>query len=165
MAIAVRLEDIVNAMEIPDHWQAYLDPETGEVVTVTDEDEMLLEKEDLGTDDLPEWQRESLESIRAILDSGRALALPDAFDIHEWDLMRRFAYLVEDPDQSAELLNAIHGRGAFRLFKMTTDRMGLREEWYRFRDEAVRQIARDWLMAHDIPFEEGKSREPGPRAP
>jgi hypothetical protein len=61
--------------------------ETGEIVTVTDEDRHLVEDGDLDEDDLPEWQRESLPKVREALESGDFLALPDQFGIHEWAIM------------------------------------------------------------------------------
>ncbi|MGD0266664.1 MAG: hypothetical protein ABSD47_17170 [Candidatus Methylomirabilota bacterium] len=46
MTAEVSLRDIVAAMDPPNaEWASYLDPETGEIVTVTDEDRRLLEEE------------------------------------------------------------------------------------------------------------------------
>jgi hypothetical protein len=42
-----------------------------------------------------------------------------------------------------ELLEAIRGRGAFRLFKVTLRRMGAEADWYAFRDNALKEIARE----------------------
>lgn len=154
MAAVVKLEAVLEAMDLPQEWEAFLDPETGEIVSINEDDQIVLDQDEDEWDDLPEWQRESVATIRRVLESGRALALPDSFDIHEWDLMRRFAASLEDPDESAELLNAIHGRGAFRLFKITIARLGLREPWFQYRDQAIRRIARDWLEAHGVPYVE-----------
>ena len=127
MGVAVKLDAIIDAMDLPEEWESLIDPETGEIVTISEDDRFILDQEGDDEDlDTPEWERESIERIRKVLDSGRAIALPGKFEIHEWDLMRRFSLWVEDPDESAELLKAIHGTGAFRLFKMTTDRLGLR---------------------------------------
>jgi hypothetical protein len=53
MAARVKLRDVVEALDLPNQdWQSYLNPDTGEIVTVTDEDRDLVEDgEDL--DDLP----------------------------------------------------------------------------------------------------------------
>jgi hypothetical protein len=72
--------------------------------------------------------------------------------------MRRFSDSVEDSDARAELLDAIHGKGAFRLFKLTTARIGLREQWLAYRAEAIRRIARDWLAFNGIPYAEESAR-------
>jgi hypothetical protein len=157
MGTAVKLEAVIDAMDLPEEWESLIDPETGQIVTISEDDRFVLDQEDEGEDvDTCEWQRESIAEIRKVLDSGRAIALPGKFDIHEWDLMRRFALSVEDPDASAELFNAIHGTGAFRLFRMTSDRLGMRDRWFEYRAEALREIAREWLEAHGIEYvEEG----------
>ena len=157
MSVVVKLEAVLEAMDLPQEWESFLDPETGEIVTISEDDRFALDGEDLTG--LPEWQRESVIRIRRVLDSGRGLRLPDSYDIHEWDLMRRFSTSVEDPDDRGELLEAIHGKGAFRLFKVTIARLDLREEWFRYRDEALRRIAKDWLERHEVPFvEQGWNR-------
>jgi hypothetical protein len=51
------------------------------------------------------------------------------------------------------LYEAIHGKGAFRWFRHSLDRFGLREQWYSFRHSALEEIAREWLETNDIPFE------------
>ena len=79
MGVVVSLKDVVDAMDVPnDDWTSYVNPKTGEIVTVTDEDRQLVEDEDLDEATLPEWRRESLPSVRAALESDDFLALPDA---------------------------------------------------------------------------------------
>ena len=158
MRAVVKLEAVIEAMDLPVEWESFLDPETGEIVTMTDEDRSILDEDEEDEDlEMPAWQRESIEKLRSVLDSGRALALPGKFEINEWNLMRRFAVSIEDLDESTELLRAIHGTGAFRLFKMTIARLGHREIWFEYRDEALREMAREWLEANGIEYvEEGE---------
>jgi hypothetical protein len=73
--------------------------------------------------------------------------------VHEWDIMREFSTLQDDVVR-AELLDAIHGSGAFRLFQFMIARFHLKDAWYAYRSEALKEIARDWLMANDVPFVE-----------
>lgn len=58
--------------------------------------------------------------------------------------MRDFAVKRKNRDQSEKLLDAIHGRGAFRYFKDLIQEMGLADQWYSFRDDRYREIAMDW---------------------
>ena len=45
MGVIVSLKEIVDAMDLPnEEWVSYLNPTTGEIVTVTDEDRRLAEK-------------------------------------------------------------------------------------------------------------------------
>jgi hypothetical protein len=159
LAKPVKLKDIVEAFEYPETWQVYLNKKTGEIFYITEDDESLLdslEEEEEDVDDLPEWQRKTLPDLqknREALEAGDCIALPSQFDIHEWDIMKRFALSIEDDRQSEPLLNALHGKGAFRYFKDTVHRLGIAEKWYRFRDRALEEIAIEWLEAEEIPYE------------
>jgi hypothetical protein len=153
MAVVVSLQDVVEAMDLPnDAWTSYLNPKTGEIVTVTEEDRRLVEDEDLDEQDLPDWQRERVIQARAALGSGGFLALPNKFAIHEWAVMERFSRGQPNVARREELLDAIHGRGAFRGFRSAIRRRDLEDEWFRFRQLAFAEIAKEWLQAHGVLF-------------
>ena len=153
MALPVSLRDVVEAMDLPNNeWHAYLNPETGEIVTVTDEDRQLVENSD-DHDHLPDWQREALPKIREALESDCFLALPDSFEIHEWSIMERFAQEWPNNRQRDEMVDSLHGRGAFRMFRSAIRRLGVENDWHRFRESALEQIAKDWLDDHGVPYE------------
>lgn len=152
MAVVISLRQVVDAIDLPgDDWVSCLDPDTGEIVTVTDEDRHLLERGCL--DEVPEWQRDILSKVRAALEFDRYLRLPGRFEIHEWAIMERFSRAQEAESIREELLGAIHGSGAFRHFRRAIRRFGLEEAWSRFRDGAFEQLAREWLEAHNLPYE------------
>jgi len=154
MAITVPLRDIIEAMELPnEEWASYLDPDTGEIVTVTDEDRRLLEKA-VNVEELPDWQQESVTKAHEVLESERFLLLPDRFEIHEWAIMERFARSRDNAQERERLLSAIHGSGAFRKFRHAIRQLGIEEDWYAFRQAALEEIARAWLEAHNIPYKE-----------
>jgi hypothetical protein len=73
-------------------------------------------------------------------------------DIHEWEIMRRFAEDAGSEDLSARLLRAIHGKGAFRMFRATIEDADLIEEWYQFKHEALKTIAREALEELGVPY-------------
>jgi hypothetical protein len=59
MAVRIKLRDVIDAMDLPNQdWESYLNRDTGEIVTVTDEDRALVE-DDADLNDLPDWQREA----------------------------------------------------------------------------------------------------------
>ena len=152
MTVIVSLREIVEAMELPsEEWASYLDPDTGEIVTVTDEDRRLLE-EAASVEELPDWQQESVAKAREVLESERFLPLPDQFEIHEWAIMERFARSRDNAQERERLLSAIHGSGAFRKFRNSIRQLEIEEDWYAFRQAALEEIARTWLEAHDIPY-------------
>lgn len=153
----VRLMAVMDAIDLPEEWEAFLDPDTGEILVLTDEERSMLGEDELDDDtlvDLPDWEQEAVAKLRALLDSGRALRLPDKFDFHEWEVMRRFATSVEDLEASSELINSIHGTGAFRMFKEATTRLGVRDAWFAYRDQALRELAKEWLKENGIPYTE-----------
>jgi uncharacterized protein UPF0158 len=153
MAARVKLRDVIDAMDLPNQdWQSYLNRDTGEIVTVTDEDRSLVE-DDTDLDDLPDWQREALPKIREALESNRFLLLPGSFELHEWSIMERFGQGRGSARQRDELLDSLHGRGAFRMFKAAIRRLRIEEEWYRFRDAAFEEIAKDWLESNGLEYE------------
>jgi hypothetical protein len=69
----------------------FLPPDTGEIVTATEEVRPLAEEQEESQDNLPAWQREMVREVRAMLASSRCLQLPDRFRIHEWSIMNEFA--------------------------------------------------------------------------
>lgn len=151
-AVTVSVRDVVNEMNLPnEEWAVYLNRRTGEFVLVTDEDADAVEREEEG-DDLPDWQRESLPRIHEATQSSHFVVLPTPFDIHEWAIMRRFCGSVEPLRLREELLEAIHGRGAFRMFRAAVHRHEIQDDWYAFRDAELQRIAIDWLEDNEIPY-------------
>lgn len=71
MAAVISLwSEVIEAMEMTGgECVSYLNPETGEIFTVTEEDRLLVEEE--SSDD-------------AALESDLFVEMPDLFDIHEW---------------------------------------------------------------------------------
>ena len=151
MGIVLALRDIVDAIESQSNeGEAYLNPETGEIILVTEDERALVEQG--GSDhDLPDWQRELIPKVREALESDRSLALPDRFEVHEWAIMERFSQEQNERARKV-LLGAVHGSGAFRHFRTAVERLGLLDTWYRCRDEAIQQIARDWLEEHKLAY-------------
>src|SRR5712671_1741954 len=85
-----KLDDVIEALDTAgeDH-SHYLDKRTGEIVLITNE-EMDAAEEDELISEYPEWQRESILKAREILKSEDFVALPDQFDIHEYEIMEGF---------------------------------------------------------------------------
>lgn len=152
----VKLSDIVDGMECAgDETRVYLDRREGKVVVLPDSWGWHGDEIDDGETTRSEWEREMRDLARAIRedDVGRFVALPDRFEINEWDMMRDFAVRVEDERKSEALQEAIHGRGAFRFFKGRVHEFGLADAWYKFRDDQYRQTALDWCRDNDVPVD------------
>jgi hypothetical protein len=154
MAVTVSLKKVLEALELlTDESSAYVDIETGEVISISGEYMGNAGDEDLDTEELRDWAIAAIEQAREIADSpDRFLPLPDKFDIHEWDIMRRFAESRPNSRQRNELMEAIHGSGAFRFFKSAIGRFGVEEEWYSYRESVMEAIAKEWLEEHGLTY-------------
>lgn len=153
MAATALLTKIVDALEMQfDDALSFFDRETGGVETVSAD--LLGEAEESDTDempDIPEWQEEEWGTVKRIVANENGFVrLPTKFDIHEWQIMSDFSNAVKSEEIRAELLDAIHGAGAFRNFKAAVRRRGMEDERYKFRADALRQIAIDWCEENDI---------------
>jgi hypothetical protein len=156
MAVIVSLSDVIEQMDlVTDEATAYINRKTGELITLTHEEAALTEDPDEAAA-APQWQKDFLPKVQEVLASEDYIPLPSKFEIHEWSIMERFARSLTDAAVSDELDAALHGRGAFRRFKDAVHRLGIADEWYRFREAALEEIAIEFLEAHGIAYQ----REP-----
>lgn len=109
------LKDIVDALEMQfDEQPSFVDLDSGEVHTVSQD--LLHDAEDAESEDeeldIADWQEdESTLAKRIRFHFDRFRKLPTKYDVHEWDIMRRFADSVQDRRVAGELEEAIHGAG------------------------------------------------------
>ena len=152
MSVIVKASDVASELTAAiNEMTIYLDKRTGEFIYIPDEDVDAIER---GSDFLVfDPDPETLLRMKEALTSDDYVALPSKFDIHEWAIMKRFAESLDDVDAAQELLDAIHGSGAFRWFNKMIDRHGIRKDWYAFRDKALEEIAIEWLEAEEIAYE------------
>lgn len=78
------------------------------------------------------------------------LRLPEKRDFKEYDLMREFIDSLSDSEVKRDLAGAIHGKGAFRRFKDTLRHYGVEQQWYDYRDAAVKDFAVSWCVENDV---------------
>jgi hypothetical protein len=147
----VSLRDVVEALDLQsDEVRSCLDPETGEIVTFSEEESSFAESDDW--EDAPEWMKEFLPKVKRALEDDRMLELPDRAHIDEWRMMQDFAEEQEQCRCRPELLSAVHGAGAFRHFKNAIQRLGLENSWFQYREAAVERVAKEWLDENKIPY-------------
>lgn len=137
------LDEVVEAVsEASDDlvWHACLD--TGEVACSF-------------TDSAYDWDDgEENGSFDSETAEGRWVHLPDCYDRNDMRCMRRFAQL-QDEQTCQRLLDLTHRRGAYRNFKDECARHGLLNDYFAFQARHHRQIAIDWLEAHNCLWTEG----------
>lgn len=162
----VKLSELIETLEFDsDERVTKIDLKKGCVVTVDRSIVSAIEEDDDALlDDLPDWQKPELEIARAIVeDSGeRFVGAPDKFDFHEYRQMERFIGTVEDSAAAEQLWRAIKGKGAFRYFKDTANRLGILKQWYEYRDKSMKEFVQDWAEAHQIPVVDDSTSNPKP---
>lgn len=152
MTLPVSLQAVIDEMDtFGDEFHPYLNQLTSELVTLRDEEIQAAEQGD-DLDDDSEWEPDEIQTAREVLDSADYLPLPSKFEIHEYAIMQRFCFAVEDADLSRELQDQSHGAGAFRRFKDTLYRHNLIDVWFAFRQAAFADVAVQWLEEHHIPY-------------
>jgi uncharacterized protein UPF0158 len=153
MARVVNLQDIVDELSImSDVMKSFVDRETGEAITVEIED--LHDAEVVDDEDADET------ALAIVKDPGRYAWLPRKYEVNDWEIMREFCETVEPPKRRQELLGAIRGRGAFGHFNDLATDFGILKDWYAFREDALREIAREWCEENEIEYKD--IRRPGP---
>lgn len=155
MGFPVKISEIVEAIDSQTGGTTvYLNKRTGEIVAMSEEEPDTTE--DLESlEDYPEWQRDNIRIAREILSNdGDFLSLPTKYDIHEYQIMEGFCLSVRSKKISEALCASIKGKGPFRRFKDHVRRLGIADEWFKYREEAIKQIAIDWCKSHRIDFEE-----------
>ena len=147
----VSLRDVVEALDLQsDELRSCLDPDTGEIVTFSGEEASFAESDDW--EDAPEWMKEFLPKVKRALEDDRMLELPDRVHIDEWRMMQDFVLEDEQCRCRSDLASTIHGEGAFRRFKDAIRRLGLEDSWFRYREAAFEQVAREWLEENKISY-------------
>ena len=150
----VNLKDIVDEMELQmDEYKKYLNKETGEIVTISIEELSIAEESEEGDDfaEYPDWQRDSIMVALTVIENwGSYIELPDKWEINEYEIMEDFCGSVENDMISNALYSAIQGRGAFGRFKDAIRRCRIENDWYKFRDEALKDIAIRWCEENEI---------------
>lgn len=66
--------------------------------------------------------------------------------------MQGFCLQLDESKLQAALLNAIRGRGAFGRFKRLVYAEGIEQDWYKYRDQALKELVAEFLEAEGIPF-------------
>ena len=154
MAIRVKLDDIIEGLESQsDESHSFLDKRTGEVVSISDE-EMQAAEDDEPIEDFPDWQQELVRIAKEIVDeTGDYIDLPTKFDIDEYSIMEKFCLSLDDSEMSDELYSAIKGSGAFGRFKDAIYEYDIADEWYKYRNDALKEIAIEWCQEKGIEFD------------
>ena len=155
MAIRVKMDDIIEGLEFQsDERHSFLDKRTGEVVSISDE-EMQAAEDDEPIEDFPDWEQDLVRIAKEIIDeTGNYIDLPTKFDIHEYSIMEKFCLSLNDDEMCNTLYSLIKGSGAFGRFKNAIHEYDIADDWYKYRNDALKEIAVEWCQEKGIEFDE-----------
>jgi hypothetical protein len=153
-----KLSELMDALEFESvDRRTYFDRHTGRIVSVADGILSAVEEgEDEALRILTDWQKEEVETARAIVNhSGdRFIDPPGKFAFNEHRHLERFIEALPDAKTAEELWRAIKGHGAFHHFKDALYRLGIQDQWFGYRDKAMKEFVIGWAEANNVPCED-----------
>ena len=150
----VKIEDIIDAVDFDsDMSKSFLNIKTQQVCMFNDE-ELSDAENNVDLSDSVEWYCEAVASAKYYLENqDDYLYLPKKYDFNEYRIIEKFIARVVVPKQVEMLYQSIHGKGAFRRFKVMLERLGLIDEWYKYREKKLREYVEFWCEENKIDFE------------
>src|SRR5690625_5317788 len=134
--------------------RVFIHRKTGEIVNMLAEFLTQAEDGEEPDESIPEWHKEMLTLANEIIENEHMYKPLPEFEIDEYRMMERFCFTVRDSEKEAALLDAIQGSGAFRRFKDLVHRFEIVDDWYDYREEGYKQIARDFCERHEFDYTE-----------
>lgn len=136
----VKLQDVIDGIDmVSEDSTCYLDRETGEVLFISE----------IADNDYDDDILELLEE-----GSDRFIEFPSQWDRNDYQTMVDFIESLPQRKEQNLLAISINGSGAFRRFKYTASELGLLDDWYRFLNNAHRELAIEWCEDNEIEYEE-----------
>lgn len=136
----------------------YYNKITGEILNVQEDDFIIVEDDDFenNIENYPEWQREYLKKVYNLLynDIDNYIALPNNFEIKDSDIMEEFIDTISNNNKKLQLENCMWQKGMYRKFKDKLIEIGLENEYYKFYDEKLKEIAIEWCKENNLEYEE-----------
>ena len=136
----VKLQDVIDGIDmVSEDSTCYLDRETGGVLFISE----------IADNDYDDDILELLEE-----GSDRFIEFPSQWDRNDYQTMVDFIESLPQGKEQNLLAISINGSGAFRRFKYTASELGLLDDWYRFLNNAHRELAIEWCEDNEIEYEE-----------
>ena len=158
MSTIVNLADLAESLECQsDEMPAYINRLTGKIEMISTE---LLEAIENGDDPVEAVKmygggEEDIALATEIAQGGDWLPLPSKFDINDYSIMQDYGRSQESAELRSIFENAIRGSGAFGRFRAAVERAGQLEQWYAFKNQKYKEIAKEWCEENGIEVEVG----------
>ena len=83
-----------------------------------------------------------------------SISLPGQYEINEYKIIKKFIETINDNQIKNQLLIAIQGPGAFRRFKDSCINYRIINDWYKFKNNAYYELAKEWCLWNNIDYED-----------
>lgn len=83
-----------------------------------------------------------------------SISLPGQYEINEYKIIKDFIETIKDNQMKNQLLIVIQGTGAFRRFKDSCINYGIINNWYKFKNNAYYELAKEWCLWNNIDYED-----------
>ena len=153
--LKVNIPELSSEMDLGNNLEltAYLDTETGEIISMPDNVMRVAEEGGEAVADLADWEQELLKTAESIFgdDKNRFLEIPRRESYEGYNLMVAFAETVRSKRLREKLDIALDGKGAFQRFRnVLNDHPDELARWYAFKEESMREEAVQWLIVNGI---------------
>ena len=150
MTLHVKLQDVIEGLESQSFESySFLDKRTGEVVLISEE-KMRAAEDNEPLEEFPEWEQELVKIAKEVDKADDHIQLPTKFDIDEYSIMEKFCLSIEDAEKNEVFCHLIKGSDAFQRFKNAIHEYDIADQWYNYRNDALKQIAIKWCEENDI---------------
>lgn len=78
----------------------------------------------------------------------------DFFTKNDYDIMQDFIDEVKETKVKEELYSVTRGKGAFSRFRYVLEKNNIIDDWYKYRANKYKKIAKEWCFDNNIEFEE-----------
>lgn len=154
--IPVKIDALVDELEVQiDDTFTYINTQTGEVITLSRE-EIRAAEDEIPLERFPEWQKENIRQAIKIIEDEEGVYVDYTLrnEYNEYEIMEEFIGSIDDELIRGELYEAIRGRGAFRRFKDAINDHDIDKRWYKYRNNKIRELVKEWCKDHNIDIQE-----------
>lgn len=135
----VNLNAIIEAFELDYEFMTfYVNLQTGEIVSLTEEEDFSGKDENSDENTIPEHY----------------LPLPDKWEINQYGIMEDFCYTIKVDEIHNSLISAIQGKGAFTKFFSAVKFYKIEQSWNTYYKERLKDIAIQFCRDNDLFYKE-----------
>ena len=103
---------------------------------------------------MPVQEYEDLIDEIEEVNEGRYYYLPSSYIFHDSELIEDYIAGIKNENIQEELEEAFYGKGKFRRFKDILNKYKIENDYYTFREEYLRNMAKEWCKKNAIEYNE-----------